>query len=107
MNRRRYRLPSPRVLAMTALGVLLLTGVAYATIPDSGGVIHACYLKSGGSRRVIDAGVTNCKSNETGISWNQTGPQGPAGPAGPAGPQGPKGDTGATGPQGPTGATGP
>ena len=74
---------------------LIVGGVAYATIPDGGGVIHSCYARSGGSLRVIDAGVTNCKSGETSLNWNQTGPAGAAGPAGA------KGDTGAAGPAGP------
>jgi Collagen triple helix repeat (20 copies) len=87
------------VFAFAAAG-----GVAYATIPDSGAVIHVCYTKSSGTIRVIDASVTNCKSGETSLSWNQTGPQGPQGPTGPAGP---KGDAGATGPVGATGPAGP
>jgi hypothetical protein len=51
------------------------------------GVISGCYSKSGGSIRVIDSSVTNCKSNETAISWNKEGPAGADGAAGPAGPQ--------------------
>lgn len=88
----------------------LVAGVAYATIPDSQGVIHGCYTKSGGSLRVIDDSVTNCKSGETSLDWNVAGPTGatgPAGSAGPAGPTGPAGPQGATGPAGPQGATGP
>jgi hypothetical protein len=74
---------------------------ALATIPDANGVFHACYLKSGGTMRVIDNSVTTCRSTETAIAWNATGPQGPAGPAGSTGPAGPAGQTGATGPAGP------
>jgi hypothetical protein len=116
------------VVLAGAVGALVLGSFAWASIPGPGGVISACYGKSGGSLRVIDTANTNCGGNETAISWNQTGPQGapgpqgpagqqgPAGPAGPAGatgpagPQGPKGDTGdigAQGPKGDTGATGP
>jgi hypothetical protein len=52
----------PAALA-TAAGVLLVVaGVAYATIPASSGAIHGCYARSGGSLRVIDATVTNCKA---------------------------------------------
>jgi hypothetical protein len=89
--------------------VLAAGGIAYATIPDSGGVIHGCYAKSGGSLRVIDDSVTNCKSTETALNWNIQGQQGPVGPAGPqglqgfAGPQGPQGPVGPTGPAGPSG----
>jgi hypothetical protein len=102
----------PAALA-TAAGVLLVVaGVAHATIPDSSGAIHGCYARSGGSLRVIDASVTNCKAGETSLDWNvqgQRGPQGPqgadgpAGPSGPQGPQGPTGSQGSTGPQGPSG----
>ena len=99
----------PAALA-TAAGVLLVVaGVAYATIPDSSGAIHGCYARSGGSLRVIDATVTNCKSGETSLDWNvqgQQGPQGPNGPAGPVGPQGPQGPSGSQGPVGPQGPSG-
>jgi hypothetical protein len=92
---------------------LALGGIAYASIPDSSGVIHACYntgSNPSGALRVIDTakGVT-CSRNEKPIAWNQAGPQGPQGPEGPTGsrgstgPTGPLGVTGATGPTGPTG----
>ena len=69
----------PAALA-TAAGVLLAAGgVAYATIPDSSGAIHGCYARSGGSLRVIDATVTNCKTGETSLDWNVQGQQGPQG----------------------------
>src|SRR6266508_3793074 len=75
-----------------------LWGTALAAIPDAGGVIHGCYKPSDEKLRVIDteAGRT-CASNETALSWNQTGPQGPTGPTGATG------ASGATGPQGPAG----
>ena len=105
------------VLLVLAVGV----GVATGAIPDSGGVIHACYDTPGqaandnghGQLRLIDTGSgQKCKPNETALAWNQTGakgdtgPQGPKGDTGATGAQGPKGDTGATGAQGPQGATG-
>jgi len=99
----------PAALAIAAGVLLVLAGVAYATIPDSSGAIHGCYARSGGSLRVIDATVTNCKAGETSLDWNvqgQQGPQGPNGPAGPAGPQGPQGTTGSQGPAGPQGPSG-
>jgi hypothetical protein len=70
-----------------AIGIVLAGGtVALASIPDSAGVIHGCRNNKDGSLRIIDtdAGQT-CKSSETALPWNQTGPQGPAGPAGPPG----------------------
>lgn len=79
----------------------LLSIIAYASIPDSNGVIHGCYKTSNGSIRVIDSPAVQCDPrNETAISWNQTGPQGPAGEVGPEGPPGPEGPAG---PQGPAG----
>lgn len=84
--------------------ILLLGGIALASIPDSSGVIHGC-VKNGttGQRevRVIDtAFTTTCSSGWTEVTWNQTGP---AGPTGATGPQGPAGPAGATGPAGPPG----
>jgi hypothetical protein len=117
-----------RTLTALAAGLVLLAvcgGVAYATIPGSGGVIHGCYAKYGGAVRVIDTGP--CRPTEAPLNWNQTGPagargatgpagadgaagatgpQGLSGDAGPAGPKGPKGDAGPTGPQGPAGPAG-
>jgi hypothetical protein len=93
-------LPSPALMVAVAALVVALGGVAYATIPDSGGVIHGCYLNAVGTLRVIDTGTgQHCNTTfEKTIQWNQTGPQGPAGPAGP------KGDTGAAGPAGAPGS---
>lgn len=71
-------------LALAALP--LAVGVAYATIPDSQGVIHAC-LKNG-EPRIVDTETESCKENETALSWNQQGPQGIPGETGPPGPPG-------------------
>jgi hypothetical protein len=93
-----------------AVGLAIATGavasVAAGAIPDSSGVIHSCYAQRGGYVRVIDSATSHCKSGETGLNWNKTGPAGPQGPTGATGPAGPKGATGATGPAGPKGATG-
>ena len=48
-------------------------GIAYATIPDSGGVIHGCYQTENGQLRLVDPqGSSNkdqsCKSNELAVS---------------------------------------
>ena len=89
------------VVAFIALALLTVGGVAYATIPGSGGVIHGCYSNLTGSLSVIDTakGQTCKKATETALDWNQTGPQGPQGIQGP---QGPQGDPG---PQGPSGSS--
>jgi hypothetical protein len=104
---------------IVVVALMLAGGVAWASIPDPGGVIHGCYGKSGGNLRVIDNSVTNCAKNETSLNWNMKGPTGPAGPQGlqgakgdpgspgPAGPQGPQGDPGAAGRAGPQGDPGP
>lgn len=72
--------------------------VASASIPSAGGTIQGCYtnknllngsLNTSGVLRVIDQGAgETCRSGETALSWNQTGPQGPVGPTGPQGPPG-------------------
>ena len=76
---------SKRVTRLTGLVAVLLTlagGVAYATIPGSDGMIHACYSRSGGALRVVDASVTGCKSGETSLDWNVRGAAGPQGAVG-------------------------
>src|SRR3954469_18677701 len=96
--------------AGTALVAISAGSIAYAAIPDAGGVIHSCYKKSSpnaGTVRIIDsANAPACGNSETALNWNQQGPQGPTGPAGPQGPQGPQGPTGSQGPKGDTGAQG-
>jgi Collagen triple helix repeat (20 copies) len=92
------------VVAAAVAGLaIIVPSVAMGTIPN-GGVINACYTKSGGTLHVIDGSVRNCSKSQTALSWNVAGRQGPAGPAGPEGASGPQG---APGPAGPQGATGP
>lgn len=95
-----------RAIALVGVALLALGGVAYASIPDAGGVIHGCYGNSNGQLRVIDTPSASCKNNETAITWSQSGPAGPQGPTGATGPQGATGDTGDTGPAGPQGPAG-
>lgn len=65
------------VVAM--LAVFTAAGIAYAAIPDSGGVIHGCYDKKTGNLRVVDADAGGaCVANEKEINWNHTGPAGTA-----------------------------
>ena len=82
------KLIRPAVVALAIVGTLVVAGgIAYATIPDSSGVIHGCYQKNQGTLRVIDAGTAQtCSSSETALNWSQTGPQGAQGPPGPTGP---------------------
>lgn len=73
-------------LAALAASVLVLgSGMAHASIPDSGGVIHACYAQKDGSLRVIDSPSQTCQSKETALNWNAQGPQGPPGANGVSG----------------------
>lgn len=88
---------STRFWIAAAVVAAASAGTAYASIPESDGVIHACYAKSGGTLRVIDASVTNCKSTETSLTWDQHGQPGPQGPQGEPGPAGPQGEPGAPG----------
>ena len=100
--------------AMTASAVVA-GGLAFAVVPNSStGEIAACYGRSNGQLRVIDAQAgQKCKNGEVALSWNQkgapgaAGPRGPQGVAGRAGPSGAKGDTGNAGPEGPAGPAGP
>jgi hypothetical protein len=80
-----------KCIIAAAIGAILIgSGIAVASIPDSSGVIHAC-LKDA-KLRVIDsdAGQT-CLPSEQALNWSQAGPQGPAGPQGLAGPAGTSG----------------
>jgi hypothetical protein len=69
-----------------ALAVIVGGSYAFGAI-GGGGVINACYDKSG-NLRVIDPSSSSCKNNETALDWNQTGPAGPPGPPGPPGSNG-------------------
>ena len=93
------RLIRPAVVGLAIVGALVVGGIAYANIPDAGGVIHGCYQKNQGTLRVIDTEKSQtCSSSEAQLNWSQTGPQGIQGEQGIQGIQGPKGDTGPTGP---------
>jgi Collagen triple helix repeat (20 copies) len=95
------------VALATAGALALAAGVAYATIPDNQGVIHACYKIDNGQLRVVDTdGGGSCGPSESALAWNQTGPPGAPGPQGPKGDQGPQGAQGIPGPQGDPGADG-
>jgi hypothetical protein len=66
------------------VGALAVGGIAYASIPDGGGVFHACYKKSGGQLRLVES-PKDCGPSETPAQWNQTGQAGQTGPTGPSG----------------------
>jgi hypothetical protein len=75
------------LVTLVVAGFVLAAGIAYASIPDSGGVIHGCYANKDGSLRVIDTGSGGAcdAKKETALNWNQKGPTGARGPTGPAG----------------------
>jgi hypothetical protein len=77
----------PIIIVASAVAVAIGGGaIAYASIPDSKGVIHGCYTVKGGALRVIDtAKGQTCATGQHALNWNQKGPQGPPGPPGPAG----------------------
>ena len=65
-------------------GAVIIFGTALEANAQTGaGRIRACVLPTGGTRIVI--GSEGCKSNETLVEWNVSGPQGPQGPEGPPG----------------------
>jgi hypothetical protein len=86
------KLTRPMLVALAVVGALVAGGIAYAAIPDAGGVIHGCYKKSSpnqGTLRIIDTEkAQTCSNAETAVTWSQTGPQGSQGPQGPQGPSG-------------------
>src|SRR6187455_1342 len=106
---RRQRLRFAVIAATVVFGGLAAT--ALAQIPDSNGVIHACYHTSNGGIRVVNDS-SECGTSEQEVTWFQSGAPGsvgatgPTGPAGPTGSAGPAGQAGPTGPQGPPGADG-
>jgi hypothetical protein len=89
------------VVLVVAVGALIVGGVSYATIPDGGGVIHACYDKVSGQVRIYDSQTgkpKGCGPGEVAITWNQRGPSGASGASGPSGPSGAEGASGPAGP---------
>ena len=57
------------IAALTALA-LMVAGLAYASIPDSGGLINSCYRTTDGDLRVSDAA---CRTDETALVLNGIG----------------------------------
>jgi hypothetical protein len=73
----RLRLTRKRVALLVGLAGLVSAGVAYATIPDAGGVYTACMLKKVGTIRIIDPASQQCSASlETQITFNQKGDPG-------------------------------
>src|SRR3954453_13906916 len=70
------------LLGAVIVAVAAAGGIAYASIPDSGGVIHACYnpsgtkTPSGAQLSLLDSDGHSCPKGQTEITWNRTGPPG-------------------------------
>ena len=98
-------LRSRRLVLATVAIFAVAGGIAYAAIPDTGGVFHACVMKNG-SVRIIDPDTDQCKQNESAITFNQKGQTGDPGPQGPAGTNGTNGTNGTDGTNGAPGQPG-
>jgi hypothetical protein len=92
---RKHR-PSGTTLVATIAVVLAAGSFAYASIPDTNGVIHGCYNNTTGALRVVDDHNPQCTGDqaETALDWNQQGRTGPVGSQGARGPQGMPGRNG-------------
>lgn len=54
------------LIAIVAVALVATGGLAYAAIPDTGGVVHSCYTRSTGAWRVIDPGASQaCRAKES------------------------------------------
>ena len=66
------------VLIGCITGIAVAAGVAYATIPDAGGVVHLCYKDNNGNLRVIDPAASKkdqqaCKNDEVALDRQPAG----------------------------------
>jgi hypothetical protein len=106
----RRRLPGRRSVMAAVVGICaatLVSGAAYASIPDSGGVIHGCYGNASGALFLATSPSNTCHPGLTPLAWSQTGPQGPQGIQGVKGVDGTNGIDGTNGSDGAPGAPGP
>jgi type VI secretion system Hcp family effector len=115
---RRRRLSGALRLALPSAAALGAgAAIAVAAIPGGGGTITGCYLTNTGNApdlrigqlRLIDPSLSPtipgggpnpaavCLSDESEITWSQSGPTGPGGPPGATGAQGAPGAAGANG----------
>lgn len=90
-SRRRPR-PSARALTAAIAALLAMAGAAYAGVSalTAAEVITACKNEATGQIRIV-ADASECRNQETAITWNTEGPPGPPGPPGAQGPPGPAG----------------
>jgi hypothetical protein len=89
------RMSRKLVVSLVAVIAVAATSAAFASIPDSNGVIHTCFSQSQGTWRPIDPDAgQKCKSGDKQLDVNQKGVKGDIGPQGPAGPAGKDGVSG-------------
>jgi hypothetical protein len=84
MTSRFIRTPLRAAIAATVVTGIVVGGMsfAFASIPDSTGVIHGCYKTNGTLHdlKVIDNAVTaSCPTGYSPLNWNQSGPPGSSG----------------------------
>lgn len=61
-----------RIAVLIGTLLLLVGGVAYASIPSPDGTISGCYNNANGSLKVIDTEAgASCSGNETALNWDQ------------------------------------
>jgi hypothetical protein len=93
---------------MNRFSILIVAAIGFAgqSAFAQNTLVQACVDNQNGNTRIV-AGPSSCRTNETFVRWNITGPQGPTGAQGAVGATGAQGAVGATGAQGAAGATGP
>jgi hypothetical protein len=81
----RFRITPAFVLALVAV-VIALRGVAIGSVPNSNGLITACYAKHGGKMRIVNTSAKgkagSCRHSERKLSWSQKGSPGTPGAPG-------------------------
>jgi hypothetical protein len=102
---------SPAPIVASVVAVLIVGGVAAASVPTSSGLISACYRTHGGALRIIHTAkhgsAGKCHKSEKRLAWSQQGPRGSQGAQGTRGVQGIQGAQGIQGKQGIRGTPGP
>lgn len=87
---------SPRAVALVVMLAVVAGSVALGltlATPSDAAVIHACKKNRSGALRIVGR-RTQCRRNETKLSWGRRGPKGSAGAPGAPGAQGPGGPAG-------------
>ena len=81
----RFSMSGRTLLAVLVVAAATAGGIAYASIPDSGGVIHGCYSLNGAGGtngtplNIVNSDIASCSKGQQAVTWSQTGPQGTAG----------------------------